>query len=63
MDRRPEDGSESEEINCPSCTPRGKALVGNAEEGRQRRIKCRKCDAEYWGNQAIGRIQGDIDNL
>lgn len=52
-----------EDFDCPVCGARGKALVGAEAERRMSppRMKCRKCEADYWENQGRGMIQGETE--
>lgn len=50
------DRDENPDLNCPFCEPNAKALIGAEEERRlsPQRMKCRKCDFDYWENSATG---------
>lgn len=48
------------DIACSACGARGKALAGADEETRKSRYKCRKCDEDFWENQATGMINHAI---
>ncbi len=49
----------ADELRCPYCNPEGREIIGPSDNRRARRMKCRKCDAEYWENQASGMLQLD----
>ncbi len=51
------------DMTCPVCGARGKALVGADEEVRQARLKCRKCDEEFWENQATGMVNVGMNDI
>lgn len=45
------------DIACPYCNANSNKLLGVDKERRARHIKCRKCDSDYWENQASGLVQ------
>ena len=64
MDRRNHTLAQEQDFTCPVCGGHAKALLGMESEERRLappRIKCRKCEAEYWENQASGILQGEMD--
>lgn len=49
------------DIKCSSCPPLGKALVGDGEDLKPSRMKCRKCNDDYWETYATGMVQQTLD--
>lgn len=54
-----EDEPTPDQMQCPYCHSQSKALLGVLEGRQLRRVKCRKCDKEYWENTATGLVQID----
>ena len=55
--KRPDNG-----LECPVCSGRAKALLGRGDESSlsKPRMKCRKCEEDYWENQQSGMLQQEM---
>lgn len=53
--------SRGDDIACPYCNTRANKLLGMDDARRARHLKCRKCDSDYWENQATGMLHIEVD--